>query len=195
MPGNSKVTAALGHWVPRLVANGVPLTDFQEVTAEIESWDDWCAEWSKRAAVHEEMGRLALDGGYYAPRAAAHRPRLKACVSLSGPFDWAEAWETLPDLTRAAFVARSYSATHAEARIKAGELTLRVVVHNVECPLFVVAGKQDRVIPWDHARRIAEGASGPVTFLPLENAVHVAINRTYRYRLQSADWMADILYR
>ena len=67
MLGNSKVTAALGHWAPRLVANGVPLTDFQEVTAEIESWDDWCAEWSKRAAVHEEMGRLALDGGYPVP--------------------------------------------------------------------------------------------------------------------------------
>ena len=354
MPGDSKVTAALGHWAPRLVANGVPLTDFQEVTAEIDSWDDWCAEWSKRAAVHEEMGRLALDGGYslsaadhlntaavcyhfgkflfmhdvaqmrvahekavdchqtaqpymrppgervevpyvgttlkanlrkpvgvdrppvlimcvgldsakeemnayaapfldrgiatlafdgpgqgeaeydlpirgdfevpvgavldwidtrsdldgdriavwgvslggyYAPRAAAHHPRLKACVSLTGPFDWAEAWETLPDLTRAAFVARSHSATHAEARIKASELTLRGVVHNVECPLFVVAGKQDRVIPWDHARRIAEGASGPVTFLPLENAGHVANNRTYRYRLQSADWVADILCR
>ncbi|RZO35983.1 MAG: hypothetical protein EVA87_10920 [Rhodospirillaceae bacterium] len=92
-------------------------------------------------------------------------------------------------------MARSYSATHAEARIKAGELTLRVVVHKIECPLFVVASKQDRVIPWDHARHIAEGASGPVTFLPIENAGHVANNRTYRYRLQSADWTADILCR
>lgn len=132
-------------------------------------------------------------GGYYAPRAAAYHPRLKACVSLTGPFDWAEAWETLPDLTRAAFVARSHSATEDEARAKAADLSLRGVVQNIECPLFVVAGKQDRVIPWDHARRIAEGASGPVTFLALEDAGHVANNRTYRYRLQSADWMADIL--
>jgi 2,6-dihydroxypseudooxynicotine hydrolase len=132
-------------------------------------------------------------GGYYAPRAAAHHDRLRACVSLTGPFNWAEAWETLPDLTRAAFVARSHSASAADAQQKAAALTLDGVVQNIRCPIFVVAGKQDRVIPWDHARRIADGVSGPVTFLPLKDAGHVANNRTYRYRLQSADWMADIL--
>ena len=353
MPDDSTVSAALAHWAPRLVANGVPLTDFQEVTAAISTWDEWCAGWSKRAAVHEEMGRTALEagytlsaaehlktaavcyhfgkflfmhdvaqmraahdkaidchrtalphmrppgerveipfdgtmlkanlrkpadigcppvlimcagldstkeemdayaapflergiatlsfdgpgqgeaeydlpirgdyeapvdavldwidtradlnadriaiwgvslGGYYAPRAAAHHPRLKACVSLTGAFDWSEAWDTLPDLTRAAFVARSHSESGEEAREKAGQLTLSGVIQNIHCPLFVVAGKQDRVIPWDHARRIAEGASGPATFLALDDAGHVANNRTYLYRLQSADWTADILY-
>lgn len=144
-----------------------------------------------------DAGRIGIWGvslgGYYAPRAAAHHGRLRACVSLTGPFNWAEAWNTLPDLTRAAFVARSHSATEAEAQEKATALTLDGIVQNIKCPIFVVAGKQDRVIPWDHARRIADGASGPVTFLALEDAGHVANNRTYRYRLQSADWMADIL--
>ena len=352
MSADTTVAAALQHWAPRLVANGVPLTDFQEVTASIASWDDWCDAWSARAAVHEEMGRVALGqgytlsaaehlktaavcyhfakflfmhdaarmraahgkaldchrtalphmrppgerieiqyegttlkanlrkpcgvemprvlimcvgldstkeemdayaepfldrgiatlafdgpgqgeaeydlpirgdyevpvgavldwidtrddldssktgiwgvslGGYYAPRAAAHHDRLKACISLTGPFNWAEAWESLPDLTRAAFVARSHSASQKEAKDKAAALSLDGIVQNIRCPMFVVAGKQDRVIPWDHARRIAEGASGPVEFLPLDDAGHVANNRTYRYRLQSADWMADIL--
>ena len=27
-------------------------------------------------------------GGYYAPRAAAFEKRVKACIALSGPFDW-----------------------------------------------------------------------------------------------------------
>ena len=116
-----------------------------------------------------------------------------ACTSLTGPFNWAEARETLPDLTRAAFIARSHSASATEAQQKAAALTLDGVGQNIRCPIFVVAGKQDRVIPEDHARRIAAGVSGPVTFLPLEDAGHVANNRTYRYRLQSADWMADIL--
>ena len=352
MTSDSTVSAALGHWAPRLVANGVPLTDFQEVTAAIATWDDWCAAWSARAAIHEDMGRTALAagytlsaaehlktaavcyhfgkflfmhepaqmraahdkaidchrtalpfmrppgerveipyagttlkanlrkpvgidnppvlimcvgldstkeemdayalpflergiaalafdgpgqgeaeydlpirgdyeapvgavldwvdtrddlnsemtaiwgvslGGYYAPRAAAFHDRLKACVSLTGPFNWAEAWENLPDLTRAAFIARSHSASADEAREKAAALSLDGIVQNIKCPIFVVAGKQDRVIPWDHAKRIAAGVSGPVMFLPLEDAGHVANNRTYRYRLQSADWMADIL--
>ncbi|MGB0631940.1 MAG: hypothetical protein ACPGRZ_14725 [Alphaproteobacteria bacterium] len=64
MSGDSTVSAALAHWAPRLVANGIPLTDFQEVTAAIDTWDDWCAAWSRRAAVHEDMGRTALDDGY-----------------------------------------------------------------------------------------------------------------------------------
>ena len=28
-------------------------------------------------------------GGYYAPRAAAFEKRIKACIALGGPFDWA----------------------------------------------------------------------------------------------------------
>src|SRR3954471_11012296 len=55
-----RITSAIGHWGPRFVTNGVALTDFEDVTATIGSWDDWCAAWSKRAAVHEEMGREAL---------------------------------------------------------------------------------------------------------------------------------------
>ncbi|HTD91452.1 MAG TPA: alpha/beta fold hydrolase, partial [Burkholderiales bacterium] len=60
---DSRVEAAVQHWAPRFVANGVPLTDFQEVTAGLEHWSDWCAAWSKRAAVHEALGDVALAQG------------------------------------------------------------------------------------------------------------------------------------
>ena len=64
MATDPRVAAALSHWAPRFGANGVPLTDFQEVTAAIARWEDWCAAWSARAAIHEAMGRQALDDGY-----------------------------------------------------------------------------------------------------------------------------------
>lgn len=57
------VRSAIDHWAPRFVANGVPLTDFQEVTGSIERWDEWCGAWSERAAVHEALGREALEQG------------------------------------------------------------------------------------------------------------------------------------
>ena len=57
------VASAIHHWAPRFIANGVPLTDFQEVTAGISRWADWCRAWSARAAVHEEIGRKALADG------------------------------------------------------------------------------------------------------------------------------------
>ena len=47
---DARVQSAIQHWAPRFVANGVPLTDFEEVTAGIERWDDWCAAWCARAA-------------------------------------------------------------------------------------------------------------------------------------------------
>jgi 2,6-dihydroxypseudooxynicotine hydrolase len=58
-----RITSAIAHWGPRFVANGVALTDFEEVTRSLKSWDDWCGAWSERAGVHEEMGREALARG------------------------------------------------------------------------------------------------------------------------------------
>jgi dienelactone hydrolase len=346
------VQSAISHWAPRFVSNGVPLTDFQEVTAGVERWDDWCCAWSARAAIHEDLGRKALAaghglsagehlsraaacyhfakfvfvadyaqmkaaharavecrnlalphlapagervlipyegknlagilrkpegiarppvvvmcmgldsakeemdsneavflargmatltfdgpgqgegeydfairgdyevavaavvdyvetrkdldasrvglwgvslGGYYAPRAAAFEKRVKACIALSGPFDWAAFFDKLPELTKHTFMTRSKSRTEAEGRARAATLTLKDAAKNITCPLFVVAGKQDRIVPWQEGERLAAAASGPVVRCFIEDGNHVANNRIYRYRFQSADWMAHQL--
>jgi pimeloyl-ACP methyl ester carboxylesterase len=346
------VKSAIAHWGPRFVANGVALTDFEEVTASIVRWDDWCRAWSERAALHERMGRDALDagkhlsagehlqragvyyhfakflfvhdvpqmkaahmravecrrlalphldpagervaipydgkalagilrkprgvarppvmvmavgldsakeeteayerpflargvatlafdgpgqgegeydfairgdyevavkavidfietradldtgriglwgvslGGYYAPRAAAFEKRIKACIALGGPYAWSEAWDGLPELTREAFRVRSHCATQDEARRKATTLSLQGLAERITCPLFIMTGKLDRLIPWQHAERLAREVKGPVELLIVEDGNHVANNRGYRWRLQSADWMAERL--
>jgi len=132
-------------------------------------------------------------GGYYAPRAAAFEKRVKACIALSGPFEWAGIYDRLPALTRDTFRARSKSRSEAESRERAAALSMKDVAKNITCPLFVVAGKQDGIVPWQEAERLAATASGPVTRCFLEDANHVANNRIYRYRSQSADWMAQRL--
>ena len=58
---DARVPSAISHWAPRFVANRVTLTDLEEVTAATPSWNDWCRAWSERAAVHERLGREALD--------------------------------------------------------------------------------------------------------------------------------------
>ena len=60
-----RVRSAIGHWAPRFVANGIVLSDFEEVTASIERWEDWCQAWSARAEVHELLGGEALAGGHF----------------------------------------------------------------------------------------------------------------------------------
>ena len=61
---DSRVAAAIAHWAPRFVSNGVLLADFEEVTSGIARWEDWCAAWCERGALHEELGRDALKRGY-----------------------------------------------------------------------------------------------------------------------------------
>src|SRR5260221_5871655 len=59
-----RVATAIAHWAPRFVSNGVLLADFEEVTAGIERWEDWCRAWCERGEVHEALGREALAQGY-----------------------------------------------------------------------------------------------------------------------------------
>ena len=58
-------------------------------------------------------------GGYYAPRAAAFEPRLRAVAGISGPYDFGETWEGLPPLTREAFIVKSGARDEAEGRERA----------------------------------------------------------------------------
>ena len=73
-----RVQSAISHWAPRFVANGVPLSDFEQVTAGCERWEDWCSAWSARAAQHEELGVQALAQGYKLS-AGAHFTRAAVC--------------------------------------------------------------------------------------------------------------------
>jgi hypothetical protein len=56
--------------------------------------------------------------------------------------------------------------------------------------LFIVAGRQDRLVPAAHAERLAKTVSGAVELLMVEDGGHNANNRPYRYRSRSADWLA-----
>ena len=132
-------------------------------------------------------------GGYYAPRAAAFEKRVKACIALSGAYDMGEAWDGLPELTRETFRTRAHCATQDEARRVAATLSLQGVAAKITCPLYLVAGKLDRVVPWRDAERLAREAGGPVDLVMIEDGNHVANNRIYKYRPQSADWMAKQL--
>ena len=351
-PKDKRVEIAIHHWAPRFVSSGVPLTDFEEVTAGISRWDEWCAAWSARAAVHEGIGRealaagnkisagehltraavlyhfgkfmfvhdldqmkvahrkviecrglalplvrypgerveiayqgkrlagtlrkpdgggkhpvvvmcvgldstkeemdvyegiflargmatLAFDGpgqgeaeydipirgdyevavkavvdyvetrgdldssriglrgvslgGYYSARAAAFEKRLKACISLSGPYNWVETFDGRNELSREAFRVRAHCKTMDEAREVAKTLTLEGVAKNITCPIYVVGGELDNLTPPHNAKRIAAEVGGPCELLIVKGGNHVANNRRYMFQTQTADWMAQKL--
>src|SRR5258706_5210819 len=355
---DSRVEAAISHWAPRFVANGVPLADFQEVTASVTRWEDWCDAWSARAAIPQELGNKALAGGYnysaaqhftraavcyhfgkflfvndmaqvreahrravecrnkalpyldppgervaipyegknlygnlrrptakpsnangakapivvmcmgldsakeemddyenrflargvatlsfdgpgqgeaeydfaicpeyekpvkavidwletrtdvdlarigiwgvslggyYAPRAAAFEKRIKACVALSGPYARSSSFEGRPSINVETFRVRSKSANLEEAGKVALRMSLKGAAKNITCPIYIVAGTQDRLIPHTEAQKLAAEVSGPCVLSVIEGGNHVVNNLWYLYRDQTADWMATQL--
>src|SRR5947209_2828658 len=59
MSDDPRVQAAIAHWAPRFVAQGVDYNDFVRTTARIARWEDWCAEWQRTAREHEVLARAA----------------------------------------------------------------------------------------------------------------------------------------
>jgi len=132
-------------------------------------------------------------GGYYAPRAAAFEKRASACMALGGPFDWSAAWDNLPELTREAFRERSHCVTVEAARRHAATLTLVGIAQQITCPIYIMNGRQDRIVPAADAERLAREVKGPVMLHMIEDGNHIANNRAWRWRSHSADWMAEQL--
>jgi 2,6-dihydroxypseudooxynicotine hydrolase len=128
-------------------------------------------------------------GGYYAPRAAAFEPRVKATIANCGPFDWSECWDVLPVVTREAFTHYSGARDADHALELARGFTLDGVLANLDRPLLVVHGTHDPLIPWEQGQRIADEAAGPTEFLLIEGGNHGVNNLTYRWIAHAQDWM------
>jgi len=77
-----------------------------------------------------------------------------------------------------------------EARANARKLTMVEAAKNIQCPIFIVAGREDRLVPAADAERLARSVAGPVELMVVEDGGHNANNRPYRYRSRTADWLA-----
>jgi len=142
---------------------------------------------------NSDIGLFGVSlGGYYAARAAAYEPRLKAVVSLAGPYRFDLDWDELPVQTRDTFKVRSHSASAEEARAKAAELTLEEAAGLITRPLLVVGGARDRIVPAYHQERLAKEAPGAELLLYPDGS-HGVTNRAYESRSRMADWLADHL--
>ncbi|HSO11246.1 MAG TPA: alpha/beta fold hydrolase [Anaerolineales bacterium] len=132
-------------------------------------------------------------GGYYAPRAAAFEPRVKAAVGNCGPWNFAECWHVLPSLTRAAFQHHSGAKNEEEAIANANKLSLDGVAQKIKQPLLVIQGRLDRLIPWEQAVKIVNAVGSNAELAMFENGNHVCNNIPYVYRPLTADWLKEKL--
>ena len=147
---------------------------------------DWILEDGRLDGARIGLYGVSL-GGYYALRAAAYEPRLRAAVGMAGPFDFGAVWDQLPGLTKAAFRQRSGAGTVEDARARAGRLTL-AGVQRVQCPTLVVHGKLDRIIPFTEGEKI--GRIPGVELVAYETGNHGVTDQAFASRSLMADWLA-----
>jgi 2,6-dihydroxypseudooxynicotine hydrolase len=144
-----------------------------------------------------DQNRIGLAGvslgGYYAPRAAAYEPRVKAAVGNCGPWNFGECWDVLPGLTRAAFRHHSGAANDEDAKARAHQLSLDGSAQKIRQPLLIIHGKLDRLIPWEQAHKIADAVGKNAELAMFENGNHVCNNIPYIYRPLAADWLKEKL--
>lgn len=139
------------------------------------------------------VGALGVSlGGYYAARAAAFEPRIRAVACCGAPYDFGAILPDMPRHSVTTFTHYSGSRSKAEALEAARKLSLSGVLGRVTQPMVVVFGRLDRLVPWGQAVRMAKEAPGAELWM-LEEGNHVCMNVVYRWRPQVADWMAERL--
>ncbi|MGZ6388233.1 MAG: alpha/beta hydrolase family protein [Ktedonobacterales bacterium] len=170
-----------------------------EELLHIEPAYEWAAqavmEWimGRGTLHHERVGVFGVSlGGYYAVRTAAFVPGIKAAVDLAGLYSMAEHWDERPPMTRATFTRRSGAADEAEGRERAKAMTLAGATQHVRCPLLIVHGTRDTIVPFSDAERIhAEISTSELA--AFEGSNHGCTDRVFASRSLMADWLAERL--
>jgi dienelactone hydrolase len=128
-------------------------------------------------------------GGHYATRAGAYVGRVRAVVSVSGPFKVDV--DKARDHTAAAMRFYIRAASDAEARARLAALDLTEVAGRLSKPALFLTGKLDRIVPWEETEKIARQALQG-TFLLYEDGNHGLTNKA-EVRDVSADWLCSQL--
>lgn len=162
---------------------------------------------NRREVDPDRIGILGISlGGYYAPRAAAFEKRLKCAVAWGAIWNWQKAreWrltqenqpESVPTFHLLWVTGKD---TVEEAQKIADKMTLEDIADKITCPLLVLHGENDRLVPPVMAERTFEAAvNSPARRLKIFTRAdggceHVLVDNMTLAVDYIADWVADTL--
>ncbi len=128
-------------------------------------------------------------GGHFAVRAAAFEHRIKAAIENCGSYNQSENFNGRPKISRDTMIHRLKATDAEDALNTLKQFNLQGVAEKVACPLLVIQGGRDRLVPPAHGRRIAAEAASTAELWFFEDCNHVCNNIPYKHRPQQADWM------
>ncbi len=132
-------------------------------------------------------------GAFYSPLSAALEPRLKACVTNCGPFNFGPVLPQMPAVSQEVFRIRSHQATLKAALEFAHELNMASYAPKISCPTLIVFGAGDKIIPASEGSLLANSMKGQAELVVYEEGNHVCFNIPYKFRPLTADWLKEKL--
>ncbi len=130
-------------------------------------------------------------GAFYSPLSAALEPRLKACISNCGPFDFGPVLPQMPMVSQDLFRIRSHLSTLKQALEFAHELTLKSKAQSIACPTLIVFGAGDKIIPVSEGQLLKQAITSKAELVIYEEGNHVCFNIPYKFRPLTADWFLE----
>jgi len=145
-----------------------------------------------------DAGRVGVYGwsmgSYWAPRIAAHDPRVKAVVGAMGVY---EQKDTIFKHGKPAYRANYMymSNVHDEDAFDAmiGQMTLAPLADKIKCPTLLAMGEFDELCPLEDGEALFERLQCPKELWVFENETHTFGGRLPDFYLFVADWMRDAL--
>lgn len=164
----------------------------------------------------QRIGLMAASmGGYYAPRAVAFEKRIKACVAWAAIYDYHACWARRvgwrPGHPIAALDTQAALGTTAKhflrimgvadwpaAFKKLEKFRLEGIASQIECPILIVHGANDRQTPLGEARQLFDEIRSAKKELRVYTdaeggAAHVQLDRPEPALSRICDWFADHL--
>jgi dienelactone hydrolase len=155
------------------------------------------------------IGMMAISmGGYYAPRATAFEPRIKACVCWGGNYDWgavqrmrfenSKAGKPIPHFWDHLMWATGTSTVEEGLKV-ADQFTLAGILDRIKCPILITHGEGDRQIPLKYARMTFDHCiNSPKRELKIHTreegaAEHCSLDNTPLAADYIADWLSETL--
>ncbi|GAA2327218.1 alpha/beta fold hydrolase [Streptomyces kunmingensis] len=146
-------------------------------------------------ALHERLGPVPVGvvglslGGYYAALGAAREPRIRAAVTVSGPYRLT-GWDDTVPFVRETLTQRAGS-RDAARKFLAG-VDLRGTAGRIAVPLLVVDGADDAIPGVENGERLAAEAPHGI-YHSVPGGDHLLGNVREQWLPGAADWLAGQL--
>ncbi len=130
-------------------------------------------------------------GAFYSPLSAALEPRMKACISNCGPFNFGPVLPQMPKVSQDLFRIRAHLSTLSQALEFAHELNLETKAQLISCPTLIVFGAGDKIIPASEGELLRQAIASKAELVVYEEGNHVCFNIPYKFRPLTADWFVE----